>query len=116
MRLLKQIKLEQPQHKGGLRYFPVRSIRERVLDCDMEIEAGLPRMKVSVRDLVALQPGVLLKLRTPVRTPGMLTVGGLDIFEATPVRNGSKKAAQVGCRTRLTEFRNGVNRWIIQIN
>jgi flagellar motor switch protein FliM len=100
--LLKQIKLEQ-QHKGGLRYFPVRSIRERVLDCDVELEAGLPRVKVAVRDLVALQPGCLLKLRTPVRTPGMLTVGGLDIFEATPVRNGSKKAAQVGCRTRLIE-------------
>ncbi|MDQ2844721.1 MAG: FliM/FliN family flagellar motor switch protein, partial [Acidobacteriota bacterium] len=88
--------------KGGLRYFPVRSIRERVLDCDVEIEAGLPRMKVAVRDLVALQPGCLLKLRTPVRTPGMLTVGGLAIFEAVPVRNGSKKAAQVGRRTRLT--------------
>lgn len=102
--LLKQIKLEQPQHRGGLRYFPVRSIRERVLDCDVEIAAGLPRMKVSVRDLVALQPGCLLKLRTPVRTPGMLTVGGLDIFEATPVRNGSKKAAQIGRRTRLTEL------------
>jgi len=102
--LLKQIKLEQPQHKGGLRYFPVRSMRERVLDCDIEIEAGLPRMKVSVRDLIALKPGGLLKLRTPVRSPGMLTVGGLDIFEATPVRNGSKKAAQVGRRTRLTEL------------
>ena len=101
--LLKQIKLEQPQHKGGLRYFPVRSIRERVLDCDVKIEAGLPRMKVAVRDLVALQPGCLLKLRTPVRTPGMLTVGGLGIFEAAPVRNGSKRAAQVGGRTRLTE-------------
>lgn len=102
--LLKQIKLEQAQHKGGLRYFPVRSIRERVLDCDVEIAAGLPRMKVAVRDLVALQPGCLLKLRTSVRTPGMLTVGGLDIFEATPVRNGSKKAAQVGQQTRLTDW------------
>jgi flagellar motor switch protein FliM len=102
--LLKQIKLEQTQHKGSLRYFPVRSIRERVLDCDVEIAAGLPRMKVAVRDLIALQPGCLLKLRTPVRTPGMLTVGGLDIFEATPVRNGSKKAAQIGRRTQLTEL------------
>jgi flagellar motor switch protein FliM len=100
--LLKQIKLEQPQHKGGLRYFPVRSIRERVLDCDVEIAAGLPHLKVAVRDLIALHPGSLLKLRTSVRTPGMLAVGGLDIFEATPVRNGSKKAAQVGSRTRLT--------------
>ena len=102
--LLKQIKLEQPQHKGGLRYFPVRSIRERVMDCDIEMEAGLPHMKVAVKDLIALQPGSLLKLRTPVRTPGKLTVGGLDIFEAIPVRNGSKKAAQVGRRTRLTEI------------
>jgi len=102
--LLKQIKLEQPQHKGGLRYFPVRSIRERILDCDVEISAGLPHMKVTVRDLIALQPGCLLKLRAPVRMPGMLTVGGLDIFEATPVRTGSKKAAQVGARTRLTEL------------
>jgi flagellar motor switch protein FliM len=102
--LLKQIKLEETQHKGGLRYFPVPSIRERVLDCDVEIAAGLPRMKVAVRDLVALQPGCLLKLRTSVRTPGMLTVGGLDIFEATPVRNGSKKAAQVGRRTRPTDL------------
>ncbi len=102
--LLKQIKLEQPQRKGGLRYFPIRSIRERVLDCDVEVAAGLPRMKVAVRDLIALQPGCLLKLRTPVRTPGMLTVGGLDIFEATPVRNGPKKAAQLGRQTRLTDW------------
>jgi flagellar motor switch protein FliM len=102
--LLKQIKLEQPQRKGGLRYFPVRSIGERVLDCDVEVAAGFPRMKVAVRDLVALQPGCLLKLRTPVRTPGMLTVGGMDIFEATPVRNGSKKAAQLGRPTRLTDW------------
>lgn len=102
--LLKQIKLEQPQRKGGLRYFPVRSIRERMLDCDVTIAAGFPRMKVAVRDLVALQPGCLLKLRTPVRTPGMLTVGGLDIFQATPVRNGSKKAAQVGNPMRPADW------------
>lgn len=102
--LLKQIKLEQPQRKGGLRYFPTRSIRERVLDCEMLVSAGLPPMRVAVRDLVALQPGCLLKLRTSVRTLGMLTVGGLDVFQATPVRNGSKKAAQVGQSVRLTDW------------
>ncbi len=114
--LLKQIKLEQPQHKGGLRYFPARSMRERVLDCDVEIEAGLPRMKVAVRDLVAFQPGFLLKLCTPVRTPGMLTVGGLDIFEATPVRNGSKKGSPSWLPYATHRVRNGVNRWIIRVN
>ncbi|MGA7156984.1 MAG: flagellar motor switch protein FliM [Acidobacteriaceae bacterium] len=102
--LLKQIKLEQPQRKGGLRYFPIRSIRERVQDCDVVLAAGFPRMRVAVRDLIALQPGCLLKLRTPVRTPGMLTVGDLDIFQATPVRNGSKKAAQLGHPMRLADW------------
>jgi len=34
-----------------------------------------------------------------VRTPGMLTAGGLGFFEAMPVRNGSQKAAQLGRRT-----------------
>ncbi len=102
--LLKQIKLEQPQRKGGLRYFPTRSIAERILDCDVLVTAGLPRLKVAVRDLVALQPGSLLKLRTSVRTLGMLTVEGMDIFETTPVRNGSRKAAQVGRQTQLTDW------------
>jgi flagellar motor switch protein FliM len=102
--LIKQIKLEQPQRKGGVRYFPMPSIRERVLDCDVLLAAGLPRMKVAVRDLIDLQPGGLLKLRAPVRAPGMLTVGGLEVFEAVPVRNGSKKAAQLGRRTRLTNW------------
>jgi flagellar motor switch protein FliM len=102
--LLKQIKSEEPQRKGGFRYLPIPSISERVLDCDVVVAAGLPRMKVSVRDLIALESGCLLKLRAPVRTPGMLSVEGLDLFEAVPVRNGSKKAAQLGRRTRLTNW------------
>jgi len=46
----------------------------------------------------------VLKLRAPVRTPGMLTVGGREIFEAVPVRNGTQKAAQVGRRVQLTSW------------
>jgi flagellar motor switch protein FliM len=57
-----------------------------------------------VRDLLALQPGCVLKLRAPVRNPGMLTVGGREIFEAVPVRNGSQKAAQLGRRTQFTNW------------
>jgi len=68
------------------------------------VAADLPSMRVSVRDLIALQPGYVLKLRAPVRTPGMLTVGGREIFEAVPVRNGTQKAAQVGRRVQLTSW------------
>jgi len=94
--LIKHSQQDEPQKKGKLRYFPAATLRERILDCDVVVAADLPSMKVSVRDLVALQPGCVLKLRAPVRNPGMLTVGGCEIFEAAPVRNGAQKAAQVG--------------------
>ncbi len=102
--LINQIKLDQPQRKSGLRYFPAPGIRERILDCDVVVAAGVPRMKVAVRDLIALQPGCVLKLRAPVRNPGMLTVEGMEIFEAAPVRNGSQKAAQLGRRVQATSW------------
>jgi flagellar motor switch protein FliM len=96
--LIQQFKMDQPQRSRGVRYFPRPSIRERILECDVEVAAELQSVRVAVRDLLALQPGSILKLRAPVRTPGMLTAGGQGIFEATPVRNGSQKAAQLGRR------------------
>lgn len=105
--LIQQIKLDQPQRRGAVRYFPRPSIRERILDCDFEVAAELPGLKVAVRDLVALQPGSVLKLRAPVRTPGMLVAGGHEIFEAVPVRNGSQKAAQLGRRVAVNNWERG---------
>jgi flagellar motor switch protein FliM len=105
--LLNKIKLEEPQRKGDVRSFPKRSIRERILDCDVVLEAGLPRMKVAVRDLISLRPGSVLKLRAPVRSPGMLSAGGMELFEASPVRNGSQKAAQLGRRAQTQLWEKG---------
>ena len=34
-------------------------------------------------------------MKAPVKNPGRLTVEGVEIFEALPVRNGKLKAAQV---------------------
>ena len=97
--LIKRIKEDLPQKKGGLRYFPTPSIRQRILECDFEIAAELPTLKVAVRDLVSLQPGCVLKLRAPVRSSGMVTIEGMEVFEAAPVRTGTQKAAQLGRRT-----------------
>jgi flagellar motor switch protein FliM len=102
--LVKQSKQGQTQKKGALRFFPTATLRERILDCDVVVAADLPSMRVSVRDLIALQPGYVLKLRAPVRTPGVLTVEGQQIFEAVPVRNGAQKAAQVGRRVQPTSW------------
>jgi flagellar motor switch protein FliM len=102
--IIQQFKLDQPQKKGSVRFFPKPSIRERILDCDVGVAAELQGLKVAVHDLLALLPGSVLKLRAPVRTPGMLTAGGQGIFEATPVRNGVQKAAQLGRRVSSTNW------------
>jgi len=103
--LMKRIKAEQPQAKSKVRSFPAPPLRERMLDCEMEVAAELTELKVAVRDLVRLRPGSVLKLRAPVRTPGMLTAGGRELFEATPVRSGQQRAAQLGNRSLITEWK-----------
>ena len=97
--LMNKSKAEKSQAKTDkLRRFPTPSIRERILDCDVLVAADLPSTKVSIRDLIGLQPGCVLKLRAPIRTPGALTAAGRPLFAAMPVRNGTKKAAQLGHR------------------
>lgn len=105
--LIQQIRLEQPQKRGSVRFFPRPGIRERMLDCDVEVAAELPGLRVAVRDLIALEPGSVLKLRAPVRSPALLTAGGQAIFEATPVRNGLQKAAQLGRKTASNQWERG---------
>jgi flagellar motor switch protein FliM len=102
--LMAQIKLNQPQKKR-IWSFPTPPLRERILDCDFEIAAELPTLRVAVRDLIALQPGSVLKLRAPIRNPGVVSAGGRNLFEAVPVRNGTQRAAQLGRRMSSTEWK-----------
>ena len=101
--LLKQLKVDQPQRKSRVRSFPMPPLRERILDCDVEVTSELPGLRVAVRDLISLQPGSVLKLHAPIRNPGMLTAGGHGLFEAAPVRIGSQRAAQLGQWVRSTD-------------
>jgi flagellar motor switch protein FliM len=107
--LIKQNKLDQPQKKR-LWSFPTAPIRERILDCEMQVSAELPGLKVAVRDLIALQPGSVLKLRAPIQTPGVLTAGSRAIYEAVPVRNGAQRAAQLGRRSPQADWKSEESR------
>jgi flagellar motor switch protein FliM len=101
--LLKKIRADQPQRKSRVWNFPSPPLRERILDCDVEVTAELQSLRVSVRDLISLQPGSVLKLHAPIRNPAMLTAGGRGMFEAAPVRIGSQRAAQLGRWVRSTD-------------
>ena len=101
--LMSQIRSNQPQKQKRVWEFKTVPLRERILDCEMEVTAELPRLRVSVRDLITLQPGSVLKLRAPIRVPAVLTSSGRELFEAVPVRNSSQRAAQLGRRAQSPE-------------
>jgi flagellar motor switch protein FliM len=98
--LLRHLKAAQSKKISSLRHLPNPSLRERMLDCDFTVAVDVTQMRVLVKDLVDLKPGMILKLKAPVKNPGRLTVEGVDIFEALPVRTGKLKAAQLTCRSQ----------------
>lgn len=71
------------------------SLRERILDCQFRLSTDVTHIRVFVRDLIALEPGQVVRMRAPVSNAGRLTVEHTEVFHAIPVRSGSRKAAQV---------------------
>jgi flagellar motor switch protein FliM len=97
--LLRHLKAAQSKKTSILRHLRNPTLRERILDCDFKVSADITNMRVLVKDLVDLKPGAILKIKAQVDDPGRLTVEGVDIFEASPVRIGRLKAAQLGSRS-----------------
>jgi flagellar motor switch protein FliM len=98
--LLRHLKATLSKKVSSLRALRSPTLRERILDCDFVVAADISQMRALVKDLVDLKPGMILKMKAPVRNPGRLTVEGVDIFEALPVRNGRRKAAQLSARSQ----------------
>jgi flagellar motor switch protein FliM len=93
--LLRHMKAAQSKKISSLRHLPNPSLRERILDCDFKVSVDITQMRVLVKEVIDLKPGMILKMKAPVKNPGRLTVDGVDIFEALPVRNGTLKAGQL---------------------
>ena len=98
--LLRHLKAAQSKKISSLRLLRNPSLRERILDCDFTVAADITQMRVVVKDLIDLKPGTILRMNAPVRIPGRLTVEDVEIFEALPVRNGARKAAQLSSRSQ----------------
>jgi flagellar motor switch protein FliM len=97
--LLRHLNAMQSKKASSLRQLRSSSLRERILDCDINVSADITLMRVLVKDLIGLKPGTILKMKAPVKRPGRLTVDDVEIFEAMLVRNGTRKAAQLSSRS-----------------
>lgn len=97
--LLRHLKAAQSKKSSSLRQLRGPNLKERILDCEFLVSADVTQMRAMVRDLIDLKPGMILKMKAPVQVPGRLTVEGTEVFEALPVRNGMRKAAQLTARS-----------------
>lgn len=71
-------------------------LRERLMDCRMTVVAELEGARITVEEMLKMQPGTVLNLRRPLAVPVRLAVGACPLFEMTPARRGAKKTAQLG--------------------
>lgn len=97
--LLRHLKQSQSKKLSSIR-LQRPNLQERMLDCEFEISAEVLNMRMQLKDLLNLKPGVVLQARSPVKDPAKLTVEGVEVFEASPVRSGKFKAVQIVARTQ----------------
>jgi flagellar motor switch protein FliM len=98
--LLRQLMAAHSKRAASARNSAKSSLKERILDCNFTLAADITEMRVLVKDLIGLKPGMHLKMKAPVANPGRLTVDSVEIFESVPVRNGAMKATQLLVRSQ----------------
>jgi flagellar motor switch protein FliM len=79
-----------------------RQIRQRLLLSRFEAALSLPPSGVTVRELIALEPGGLLVLPRRAQEPVHLNIAGKPMFLAYPVRHGRQRGARIEQRLSLT--------------
>jgi flagellar motor switch protein FliM len=87
-----------------------RQVRDRILDGRLTADLSLPPSSVTIRELVALEPGGLLVLPKRAQDPVHLNIAGKPMFQAFPVRQGTRRGARVEQRLPLADPRAKENR------
>jgi len=69
---------------------------EKMLKCSFRVSLGVTEIKLPVDKIMGLAPGQVCDLGVPVSQSAALIIAGRDAFDANPVRQGRKRAAQLG--------------------
>jgi flagellar motor switch protein FliM len=71
-------------------------LSEKLLECSFSAALAITAIQLPVDRLLQLGPSQVCDLGIPVSRPAALVIAGREVFEATPVRQGRKRAAQIG--------------------
>lgn len=101
--LVRSTRSDHAGRPGGSSFEAPPSLRKRMLDCKFSLSGELTGLKVSVRELAAIEEGSVLLLSAPVAGPATLTLEGKSYFNALPVRQGNNKAMQLTHRLQTSQ-------------
>ena len=76
-----------------------RKIRESLLESYFLADLSLPPSPLTVRELLNIEPNYVLVLPTRADKPVQLNIAGRQMFDAHPVRKGSRKGARIERRS-----------------
>lgn len=101
--LVRSTRSDHPGGPSGSTFEAIPALSKRMLDCRFSLSGELPNLKVSVRDLAAIEEGSVLLLSAPVAGPATLTLEGKGYFNALPVRQSNNKAMQLMQRLHISQ-------------
>jgi flagellar motor switch protein FliM len=78
-----------------------QKLQQRLMDSRFVAQLSLPPRALTVRELLAIEPGSVLTLPINSSEPIALNIAGEPMFQAYPVRHGIKKGARVGNRVSI---------------
>ncbi|HEY1808289.1 MAG TPA: hypothetical protein VGG42_06985 [Acidobacteriaceae bacterium] len=92
--ILRQLAGEKARRRGHTPEIRQR-MRELVGACRIETSLELPPVRVGSGECGGLEPGKVLRLHLPVRTPARFRAGGVVLFPAVPVNQANARAAHL---------------------
>jgi len=69
---------------------------EKLMECSFPVALSVTAIQLPVDQILALASGQVCDLGVPVGQSGTLMIAGRAAFDASPVRQGRKRAAQIG--------------------
>jgi flagellar motor switch protein FliM len=82
-------------------------LREHLNHCDFDVVLGFSDVKVRVRDLINARAGAILGFDIQGTSPASLLISERPIFDASPVRLGASRAAQLMGRASQLSKKSG---------
>ncbi|MGA8299354.1 MAG: hypothetical protein WB817_07705 [Terriglobales bacterium] len=94
--LLRKMAVDTGQAKSSKASSVSSKLGEKMLACSFPVSLGVTAIKLPVDKIMTLAPGQVCDLGVPVSQSASLIIAGRDAFDASPVRQGRKRAAHLG--------------------